>query len=105
MVMFGLGGIHVEVFKDVNFKLVPLSPSEAREMMDGVKSAALLDGVRGQPGVDRESIQDMLMRISALLSDHPEIAELDFNPVMAFPGGQPATVVDVRIRVDREGEK
>lgn len=105
MVMFGLGGIHVEVFRDVCFKLAPLSLSEAREMMDGIRSASLLDGVRGRPGVNRDSILDILLRISALLRDHPGITELDCNPVLAFPRGKPATVVDVRIKLDQAGDK
>jgi acyl-CoA synthetase (NDP forming) len=105
MVMFGLGGIHVEVFTDVIFKLIPLSLSEAKEMMDKIKSASLLGGFRGHTGVDRESIMDMLLKMSALLQHHPVIQEMDCNPVMAFPKGKPATVVDVRIKLDKERGK
>ena len=100
MVMFGLGGIHVEVLKDVIFKLAPLTLSEAQEMLDGIKSSSILDGVRGQAGVDRQSIIDMILRVSTFLQNHTEIIELDLNPVLAFPKGKPATVVDVRIKID-----
>jgi acyl-CoA synthetase (NDP forming) len=70
-------------------------------MLDAVKGAALLRGVRGKPGVDRASLAEILLRVSALLSDHPEIAELDLNPVLALPAGIPAQAVDVRIRLQR----
>jgi acetyltransferase len=101
MIMFGLGGVNVEVFKDVVFKLAPLCRPEAEEMLAGIKSSALLDGFRGQPAVDRGALVEVLLRISALLHDHPEIEELDLNPVMAFPEGQPAVVVDARIKLGK----
>jgi len=98
MVMFGLGGIHVEVLEDVVFKLAPLCGPEAEEMLDGIEAAALLRGVRGKPPADREALVDLLVRVSRLLADHPGIAELDLNPVLALPDG--AWAVDARIRVD-----
>jgi acetyltransferase len=94
-VVFGLGGIHVEVMKDVVFNLTPISAPEAREMLSAVKSAALLSGVRGQAGVNREKLVEILQRLSQLLADLPEIQEMDLNPVMAF--GDQALVVDARI--------
>lgn len=100
MVMFGLGGVHVEVFKDVMFKLVPLNRSESTEMMDGIRAAALLNGVRGQPGIDKNSVNDILLRVSELMRHHQEIIEMDLNPVLAYPAGKPPSVVDYRIRIE-----
>jgi len=94
-VVFGLGGIHVEVLKDVVFNLTPISAPEAREMLSAVKSAALLNGVRGQAGVNREKLVEILQRLSQLLADLPEIQEMDLNPIMAFT--DQAFVVDARI--------
>jgi len=94
-VVFGLGGIHVEVMKDVVFNLTPVSAPEARAMLSAVKSAPLLSGVRGQAGVNREQLAEILQRLSQLLRDLPEIQEMDLNPVMAFQDR--AFVVDARI--------
>jgi acetyltransferase len=100
MVMFGLGGIHVDVFKDVVFKLVPLDRSESEEMLNGIRAAALLDGVRGRPGIDKGCVTDILMKISELMRRHPEIAELDLNPVLAYEPGKKPVVVDYRIKIE-----
>ncbi len=97
--MFGLGGIHVEVFKDVVFKLAPICAAEAEEMLDGIRASKLLAGVRGQAPVDKKALVDILVRIGTLLADHPEIAELDLNPVLAYPEGTPTRVVDARIKL------
>jgi acetyltransferase len=97
LVMFGLGGVYVEVLKDVVFKIAPVTRVEAREMLASLKAKALLDGVRGEKGVDREKVVDLILRVSALLSDLPEIREMDLNPVMAFPDAVYA--VDGRIRI------
>jgi acetyltransferase len=97
LVMFGLGGIHVEVFKDVRFQLAPLTPIEAREMLDGIGGAALLDGVRGKPGVAKDAVVDVILRVSQLLGDLPTIREMDINPLMAFPDR--VFAVDGRIRI------
>jgi acetate---CoA ligase (ADP-forming) len=94
-VVFGLGGILVEVMKDVVFNLTPVSAAEAREMLGEIQAAALLEGVRGRPGVNRELLAEMLQRLSQLLGDLPEIQEMDLNPVMAF--ADTACVVDARI--------
>ncbi len=96
-VVFGLGGIHVEVLKDVVFNLTPVSAPEAREMLAAVKSAPLLSGVRGQAGVNREMLAEILQRLSQLLTDLPEIQEMDLNPIMAF--ADKAFVVDARISI------
>jgi acetyltransferase len=81
--------------KDVVFNLTPISAPEAREMLSAVKSAALLNGVRGQAGVNREKLVEILQRLSQLLADLAEIQEMDLNPIMAF--GDQALVVDARI--------
>ena len=97
LVMFGLGGIHVEVLKDVVFKIAPVTRVEAREMLASVKTSSLLDGVRGEKGVDRERIVDLVQRVSSLLTDLPMIREMDINPVLAFEDA--VTAVDGRIRI------
>ena len=97
LVMFGLGGIFVEVMKDVAFALAPLSRPEARVMMREIKGFPILEGVRGETPVDLEAIEDLLLRVSLLVADHPQITELDLNPVFATPEG--ACAVDVRLKV------
>ncbi len=100
MVAFGLGGVLVEVLKDVTFRLAPTSPDEARSMVDGIAATEILNGVRGAQGVDKDALAEIISRLSDLVSDFPEIAEVDLNPVFAAPDG--ATAVDVRIIVDPE---
>jgi acetyltransferase len=95
LIMFGLGGIHVEVLKDVVFNLTPVSTAEAREMLAAIKGAPLLKGVRGRKGVDRNRLQELILRLSQLVSELKAIKEMDLNPVMAFEDG--AVVVDARI--------
>jgi acetyltransferase len=97
LVMFGLGGIYVEVLKDVVFKIAPVTHLEAGEMLSGIKTAALLDGVRGEQGVDKEAIINLIQRVSQLLVDLPMIQEMDMNPIMAFADG--VFAVDGRIRI------
>jgi acetyltransferase len=84
LIMFGLGGIYVEVLKDVSFRVVPLSPNEAREMITELRNYPLLTGVRGEPPVDIEAIVDALLRLSRLSVDFPEIEEVDVNPMNIF---------------------
>ncbi len=97
LVMFGLGGIYVEVLKDVAFKIAPVTRVEAGEMLSSIKTAALLDGVRGEKGIDKEGIANLIQRVSQLLTDLPLIQEMDMNPIMAFENGVYA--VDGRIRI------
>ena len=97
MIMFGLGGIYVEVLKDVVFNLTPVTDAEAQEMLTSIKGSALLKGVRAQKGVDRGSLAEIILRLSQLVSDLPSIQEMDLNPVMAFENT--AVVVDARIRL------
>ena len=94
-VMFGLGGIYVEIMKDVVFNLTPVSSGEAAEMLASIKGAALLEGVRGQKGVDQAKLVEIIQRLSQLLTDLPAIQEMDLNPLMAFE--DQVFVVDARI--------
>lgn len=97
VVVFGLGGVSTEVLGDQAARLAPLTDVDAAELVHQVRAAPLLLGHRGQPAVDLEALQDTLLRLSRLAVDHPEIAELDLNPVIAGAGGTVA--VDARIRL------
>ena len=99
LVMFGLGGIHVEVLRDVAFKVHPLTDVDAHELLGRIRGAALLDGVRGEPPVDRAVLVDALLGMSRLVADFPELAELEINPFFAAPRGKPSAAVDVRFRL------
>jgi acyl-CoA synthetase (NDP forming)/RimJ/RimL family protein N-acetyltransferase len=97
LVVFGLGGVATEVLGDHAARLAPLTDADAAELISGVRAAPLLFGHRGSPAADTAALADLLLRVSRLADDLPEIAELDLNPVIARPDG--AHVVDVRIRV------
>jgi len=97
MLMFGLGGIFVEVMKDVTFYLAPITAEEAMQMLKNTRSYALLQGARGQAPVDMEAIAVSLQRISQLVTDYPQIAELDINPFIVGEVGTEAYVADARI--------
>jgi acetyltransferase len=97
ILMFGLGGIYVEALADVSFRLAPLTAEDAGEMIDEVRSAKLLSGLRGAPAADRAALMDAIVRVGQLAADHPEIAELDVNPLLVLPEGQGAMAVDARI--------
>lgn len=99
LLMFGLGGVYVEVLRDVTFRLCPVTAEEARRMITEIRGFGLLRGVRGEPPADVDAIADAIVRISALAVDFPEIAELDVNPLMVLPRGQGAIAADVRIGV------
>ncbi|MGO8914762.1 MAG: acetate--CoA ligase family protein [Stellaceae bacterium] len=98
LVAFGLGGVLVEVLKDITFRLAPASQEDALSMLDGIKAAEILKGVRGAEPVSREALAALIRNVSELVSDFPEIAELDLNPVFASKSG--ATAADVRIVMD-----
>src|SRR5207253_6190465 len=98
MVAFGLGGDLVEVLKDITFRLAPATREDALSMLDGVAAAEILKGVRGAQPVNREALADVIVNVSQLVSDFPEIAEMDLNPVFATPKG--AIAADVRIVCD-----
>ncbi len=97
VVMFGMGGIYVEVLKDVTFRLAPITDSEADEMISSIKTNKLLQGVRGEKPSDTKKLSECLQRISQFVSDFKEIKELDMNPVLVFEKGKGCKVVDVRI--------
>ena len=103
LVAFGLGGVLVEVLKDITFRLAPASANDARSMLDGIQAAEVLDGVRGSEAVDRNALADIIVNVSELIGDFPEIAEIDLNPVLAGAGG--ATAVDALIAVDFSPQK
>ncbi len=95
--MFGLGGTFVETMKDVTFRLAPMWEVSAEIMIKSIKAYKILKGVRGAPPSDIDSIKDCLLRLSQMINDHPEIAELDINPLIVFPEGDGCVVADSRI--------
>jgi acetyltransferase len=97
LVMFGLGGVLVEALRDVVFRLAPLGPRDAAEMVAGIRGAPILAGIRGEPPVDREALIDAVRRAAQLAVDFPEIEEMDINPLLAFEKG--AVAVDARFRI------
>jgi len=97
LVAFGLGGIYVEVLKDVVFRVAPFSRREAEEMIREIRSYPLLEGVRGEPPADHQAMVDALCRVSQLVTDFPEIVELDINPLMVFEEGRGAMALDMRL--------
>ena len=97
MIAFGLGGVLIEVMKDITFRLAPVSKKDAMSMLDSVAAAEVLRGVRGQKGIDRSALADIICKVSKLVNDFPEIREVDLNPIFATEKG--ARAVDVRIVV------
>ena len=97
VIMFGLGGIYVEVLKDVVFRIVPIDEQEAINMVESIKTIKLLKGVRGEKSSDLKAISDSLQRLSQLVVDFPEIKEFDINPLLVLEEGKGARVVDARI--------
>jgi len=96
LVMFGLGGIYVELLKDVSFRVAPLTAGQARRMVEETRSAAILKGFRGSGPADVDALVDCLLRLSRLAVDHAELAEFDVNPLKVFPAGEGVVAVDVR---------
>ena len=103
VVMFGLGGIFVEVLQDVSFRVVPLTRSDTYEMVEEIKGLPILKGIRGEEPKDIEAIVDAILRVSQLASEYPEIQELDLNPLFAY--GKGVAVVDARILLSKESIK
>jgi acetyltransferase len=97
LLMFGLGGIYVEALKDVTFRVAPVDRREATEMLSEIRSYNLLRGVRGEKPADMAAIADTIVRISQLVSDFPEIVELDINPLMVFEQGRGVLGIDMRL--------
>jgi acyl-CoA synthetase (NDP forming) len=100
LVMFGLGGVQVELLRDVAFRIHPLTDRDARELVHSVRGAALLDGFRGAPPGDVTALEEVLLRVSQLIADHPAIREMDLNPVKVLEPGRGCVVVDARVLVD-----
>jgi acetyl coenzyme A synthetase (ADP forming)-like protein len=96
---FGTGGVAVEVWKDVAFRVAPITDADAASMLDQIRGAKLLDGFRGGPRADRKALVDTLLSVSRMVQDLPEIAEMDINPLVALEPGRGAVAVDARIRV------
>jgi len=99
VLMFGLGGILVEILKDVSFRIVPLEKKDASEMIREIKGYKLLEGYRGQDPADIPSLEDMLLKLSAFVEGKEDIKEIDLNPVFAYKNG--ATVVDARMVLEQ----
>lgn len=97
LVMFGMGGVFVEIFKDVVFRIAPIGRNNATNMVKSVKVFPILNGFRGTPKADIETIQKMIVSLSDLVLDNPEIRELDINPIIVHKEGDGATVADIRI--------
>jgi acyl-CoA synthetase (NDP forming) len=97
LIAFGLGGIHVEILRDVCFRVTPLTDRDAFEMVSGIRGSRLFLGYRGHPAADVTALEDVLLRVSRLVEEVPEIDELDLNPVFALPPGQGCRIVDARI--------
>ncbi|MFC1953132.1 acetate--CoA ligase family protein [Chloroflexota bacterium] len=95
VLMFGLGGVLVEILKDVSFRIVPLSRRDAGEMIREIKGFPLLDGYRGQEKVDVANLEELILKVSDYVDQHPEVEELDLNPVIAYSDG--AVAVDARV--------
>jgi acyl-CoA synthetase (NDP forming) len=93
--MFGLGGIFVEVLKDISFRVLPIEERDAREMISEIKGYKILKGIRGEAPKDIQAIKDLLLKISQLTLENPEISEIDLNPVFLF--GKGLQVVDARM--------
>jgi acetyl coenzyme A synthetase (ADP forming)-like protein len=99
--MFGLGGIFVEAMKDVTFRLAPMWETSAENMITSIKAYRVLQGIRGKPPADIKAAKLCILRLSAMVANHPEIAELDINPLILYPEGQGCVVADARIVLSR----
>ncbi|HEU4724642.1 MAG TPA: acetate--CoA ligase family protein [Candidatus Eisenbacteria bacterium] len=103
IVLFGLGGVAVELLRDVQVRLAPLTDTDAAEMVRGIRGYPLLNGFRGAAKANEASLLDLLHRVSHLASEHAELLELDLNPVLALPGDAPAIALDARVRLAAAG--
>jgi len=95
IIMYGLGGVMVEILKDVSFRVLPLSPTAAKKMLEETKSFPILDGVRGGPASDKKALRKLLLLCSEIIEAYPEIEEMDLNPVIVHENG--LSIVDARI--------
>jgi acetyltransferase len=101
LIMFGMGGTMVEVLKDVTFYLAPLTAEEAKQMLMNTKTYKVLKGFRGEEGVDIDAIAESLQRLSQLVTEFPQIQELDINPYIVSTAGTAPVAVDARMRVKK----
>lgn len=99
LIAFGLGGIHVEILGDVCFRVTPLTERDIREMIQGTRGYRLLKGYRGHPSADIAALEELLLRVSRMVEEIPEIADLDLNPVFSLAPGEGCRIADVRVRV------
>ena len=97
--MVGLGGIFVEVLKDVSFRLIPFTENDAREMLKELKAYKILEGIRGEPERDIDSLVNVMLAVSKMIAENPEITELDCNPTFVYEKGKGTLVVDARILI------
>jgi acyl-CoA synthetase (NDP forming) len=95
IILFGLGGIMVEIFQDVSLRILPLTKDDALSMIREIKGYGLIAGYRGQPAVDEQALADCILAVTKMAESHPEIVEIDLNPVFAYPDG--ILIVDARI--------
>ncbi len=102
MIMFGLGGIYVEVMKDISFRIVPLSKEDVHEMVREIKAFPLLRGVRGETEADIEAIEKSLLILSQMAVDFPQIAEADINPLLVRKKGEGLIAIDARFTIGGE---
>jgi acyl-CoA synthetase (NDP forming) len=105
LIAFGLGGIHIEVLGDVRFRVAPLTDRDVDELLHEIRGFPLLEGYRGHPPADLDALRELLLRVSRLAVEVPEIVELDLNPVMALPPGHGCRIVDARIKVRDKNDK
>jgi acetyl coenzyme A synthetase (ADP forming)-like protein len=105
LIAFGLGGIHVEILGDVRFRITPLTDRDAAQMVREIKGYRLLQGYRGHPAADVDAIEELLLRLSRLVEDIPEISEVDLNPILAMPPGQGCRIIDARIRLEKNAPR
>lgn len=103
--MVGLGGIFVEVLKDVSFRLIPFTESDAREMLKELKAYKILEGIRGEAPRDVDALIKIMLSVSKMVEENPEITELDCNPTFVYKVGEGALVVDARILIDNPNKK
>lgn len=101
LIMCGLGGIYVEILKDVNFRIFPITDTDARDMLTSLKGFKLLEGVRGEKGIDVNAAVETLQRLSQFIGEFPVIKEMDINPFMAFPNRDKSMALDARISIHK----
>ena len=101
VIMFGIGGIMVEVLHDVVFRVLPISERSARRMIDEIRSVKLLNGYRGRPAVDKKALKELLLTVSEIVGSYDEIQEIDLNPVILYEKG--LSVADARIILKKDG--